>query len=109
MILGSFYLRQSATGNLLGEFSHTTMDRVRSESADLDTAFEIAFIGMYSSTWFDEGAQNLNLEISADNDIIFNLRWFNDITTVFRGHGFVSNGVLIGSYWDQEMQPHIPS
>jgi hypothetical protein len=109
MILGSFYLRQSDTGNLIGEFYNNTMDRVRSESADMKIESSIAFTGTYSSTWFDEGAQSLDLEITTDNNTIYNLRWFDDIRDVFVGRGFLSNGLLIGTYWDDEMQPNIPT
>lgn len=113
MILGRFYLRQTPTGNLIGEFSNSTMNRNATESADLTEEFSNNFIGKYNSTWFEDSAQHLKLSIDAKantNNMIFTLRWSNaDNVDVFFGEGFIIDGLLIGNYWDSEIQALIPN
>ncbi len=111
MILGRFYLRQTPTGNLIGEFSNNSMNRNATESADLIDGFTNNFIGVYNSTWFEDSAQHLTLRIEAKantNNMIFILRWSNPANVdVFFGEGFIIDNLLIGNYWDSEVQDRI--
>lgn len=114
MILGRFYFTQSDTGNLLGEFSHNSIQAIITESADVREFPHPTeqFVGIYSSTWFEEGIQSLTLDIRpkrADDRRILLLRWFDATGDIFFGEGFVANGILIGTYWDEEMNRNIPT
>lgn len=110
MVLGRFYFRQTSNGNLLGEYSNTLMNHNRTESADIISDFNLPFIGKYRSTWFEQSAQSLELEIEFkinSNDRIYNLTWRNTRSVVFRGEGFLVDNILIGDYRDEELQQFI--
>lgn len=109
MILGSFYLRQLHNGNLHGEFCNNTLRTSSTESADrTEVTFERNFEGEYHSTWFEDGAEHYLLKISPKERTatVFTLLWRNtDANVVFRGEGFImSDNILIGNYWDEEVQ-----
>ncbi|WP_296148977.1 hypothetical protein [uncultured Flavobacterium sp.] len=113
MILGRFYFTQTQNGNLLGEFSNNTSLGNSSESADINSLFDSnrKFLGYYRSTWFENGAQFLNLNIEEKGGTggrILILRWHNpDGTIAFYGEGFLNADILIGNYWDREIQDRI--
>lgn len=122
MILGRFYFKQTQNGNLLGEFSNQTSHENRTESADfLNFSIERennvrtlflpnttpAFLGTYNTTWFEGTAIANHLRIfpkNEDNNFILLLEWTNASTGfVFRGEGFIVDGILIGNYWDNDI------
>ncbi|HEX8562713.1 MAG TPA: hypothetical protein VF676_07015 [Flavobacterium sp.] len=110
MVLGRFYFKQTANGNLLGEFSNTGMGLNKTESADIISRFNIPFIGTYRSTWFQQTAQSLNLEIQFkidSNDRIYSLTWTNNNNVAFLAEGFIVDDILIGDYRDEELQRFI--
>lgn len=112
MIIGRFYFRQTNNGNLLGEFSNNVMSGNSTESADrIPGSLEINFIGNYNSTWFGHEAQFLHLNISpkrGTNETIFSLIWTDSNGNPnFRGEGFISDNLLIGNYWDNEVHNEI--
>lgn len=107
MILGRFYFRQTQNGNLLGEFSNQRSHENRTESADLITSVTEAFIGDYNATWFEGGAITNHLRIfpkpNSNNQILL-LEWTDaNNRFVFRGEGFIVDGILIGNYWDNDI------
>jgi len=106
MVLGRFYFKQTANGNLLGEFSNTGMQVNRTESADITSRFNLPFIGTYRSTWFEQNEQSLDLEIQYkidSNNRIYTLIWSNNGAITFVGEGFVVDSILIGDYRDDEL------
>lgn len=112
MVLGRFYFKQTANGNLLGEYSNTEMNLNRTEGADITSLFSLPFIGTYTTTWFEQSAQSLNLEIQFKvngNNRIYSLTWTNNGNTVFVGQGFLVDGILIGDYRDNELERIIRS
>ncbi|WP_247095034.1 hypothetical protein [Arenibacter sp. S6351L] len=108
MILGSFFLRMTNNGNLLGEFCNNTLSTSSTESADrISNLSERTFVGTYNSTWFNNGAEAYILDIQSlpEPATVFILEWTNRITNnIFRGEGFLIGEMLIGSYWDIELQ-----
>ncbi len=112
MILGRFYFKQTQSGNLLDEFSNNKSDKNSTESADLNTEYNRAFIGDYSSTWFEaKSSEYLSLNISekvGTNGKIFSLKWIDKNKKVaFYGEGFLNDNILIGNYWDDKLHQHV--
>ncbi|KGO92714.1 hypothetical protein [Flavobacterium subsaxonicum] len=110
MILGSFYLRRTSNGNLTGEFYNTTNDTIFTESADLQIGNNESFVGEYDSTYFDGGAQTRKLKIVMKNLNlnIFTLEWLNNGVAQFFGEGFINDDILIGTYWDDQLEAQLP-
>jgi hypothetical protein len=112
MILGRFYFKLTESGNLLGEYSNNAMGRISTESADrIPSLATRDFIGNYNSTWFEQGAELLTLSISRKprtNEMIFLLIWSDSNNVpLFMGEGFICENLLIGNYWDSEVQNEI--
>ena len=106
-IIGRFYFKQTQNGNLLGEFSNSGMTSIDSESATLIPPLLISlptqkFIGEYNSTWFEDKAKFLALEIKfkyLNNDKIYTIEWKDKSgNPVFKGEGFLVDDILIGDY-----------
>ena len=101
MIIGNFYFQQTENGNLLGEYTNTSIKKIYTEFAIPITNFEIPFIGKFNSTWFEE--DNLLiissiLEIEKISNFKYDLKWKNDNKIIFIGEGFVKDNMLIGFY-----------
>ncbi|MBD0777762.1 hypothetical protein HPE56_08150 [Maribacter sp. ANRC-HE7] len=111
MILGRFCFRQTNNGNLIGEFSNNTMRLNISESADIISPIQGPFLGIFNSTWFEEVATSLRLVIQSkqnSNNRIFSLEWQDENhEPIYFGEGFIFDDILIGNYWDAEIQNQI--
>ncbi|MGV3461662.1 MAG: hypothetical protein ACO1N9_14530 [Flavobacterium sp.] len=111
MVLGSFYFRQTANGNLVGEFANNESKRLASESADSIEIGNIGFIGQYTSTWYGESSAHtciLSIRSKADSYNLLILEWRDaQSNLIFRGEGFINNNILIGTYWDNELHRHL--
>jgi hypothetical protein len=112
MILGRFYFKLTDSGNLVGEFSNNALGRVSTESADRIPALSVRnFVGDYNTTWLENGAELLALNISPKrntNEMILSLVWRNGTNEpAFRGEGFIIDHMLIGNYWDVEVENEI--
>lgn len=105
MIIGSFYFRKTTNGNLIGEYTNNTSERVTTESADLIGDQNESFIGDYQTTWFDGHGQTMTLSIrlTGRNVNIFRLVWSDGNTDHFIGEAFLNEGLLIGLYYDGEL------
>lgn len=105
MLIGSFYLKQTHSGNLLGEF-YNNHNRIRTytESADLERKnTSDLFVGEYLSTWREENEPvEFNLKIERIESNSYKLTWRNKDRNVFFGYGFIVDNILIGDYTDFE-------
>jgi|SRR5580698_11436068 len=97
-INGRFYLRKTANGNLLGEWSNNVTPGIFTESCDSDGHTNQLFDGMYFSTWREgRDAFFATLTIRAQGSI-FLLEWRGSDGN-FDGQGMLErDGVLIGDY-----------
>jgi len=103
-VLGSFYLKRTATGNLLGEYTNNELPYICTESADFLKGGKFPFEGLYTSTWREiEGSVicQLDIKIKEDtNNLKYRLLWKAvESEAVFEGQGFVVDGILVGNYW----------
>lgn len=102
MIRGAFYFRLTPNGNLIGEFINDVLNIPSSESADLNGIIgQIPFVGSYISTWREENNPEISiLDISLPEQTRkYILTWTIGPRVVFRGEGFLVDGLLIGNYW----------
>jgi hypothetical protein len=112
MINGRFYFMQTESGNLIGEYSNQLSLRNTPESAELVES-NGQFIGNYNSTWFERNERNpVSMQINIDfkpgsEGRIFILNWRENDIVHFRGEGFLANGILVGNYWDIELENRI--
>ncbi|WP_294284157.1 hypothetical protein [uncultured Chryseobacterium sp.] len=100
---GFFYFRLTNNGNLVGEFFNDFDTSIRTESADR-TNNENRFDNTYLSTWREGGNSeilNLNINISENNDRVFDLAWFrnNENNPVFRGQAMEIEESLLSGYY----------
>lgn len=107
MILGRFYLKLTSNGNLHGEFSNYSMNRITAESADfIPNESYNGFVGRFRSTWLEiDGPTFSDLQIQFnENTQIFTLIWRNtNERAIFHGEGFLIDDILIGDYMDNEL------
>lgn len=104
-VIGRFYFKQTNNRNLLGEYSNNGSIHNASESSDfLKSDSEDKFIGEFKTTWFENGANLLTLEIIykvGSNNKLYTLQWKDKSgTTRFYGEGFLVDDILIGDYRD---------
>ena len=101
MLRGSFWLRLTSSGNLIGEFTNNANTRIFSESADAVEPVDLeSFEGDYISTWQEDRAPlGANLKITQAGQK-FNLIWtrIDNGSIIFRGEGFLVGDLLIGHY-----------
>ncbi len=109
MIHGRFCFIRTQNGNLLGEYSNQLSRFNATECAELRRRDEEEppFAGTYRSTWLeDDGPEDMLLTIGprpSERDSIYKLTWSRGTEVVFYGEAFVFNDVLIGNYWDAEV------
>jgi len=109
MIIGRFYFIQTENGNLLGEYSNQLSVRNTPESAEMVDRNGL-FFGNYNSTWFEQNDNSpilMRLRISPKDDSaerIYRLEWTENAVPQFRGEGFIVNGILVGNYWDIDLE-----
>ena len=103
-IIGNFYFRRTANGNILGEYTNKGIKEVFAEIAipkdKIDT-----FVGKYTTSWFEGNTEDPNtseLEIETKEDNKFRLTWKNANEELFYGEGFIVDNILIGFYTDGE-------
>jgi hypothetical protein len=113
MINGRFYYIQTDSGNLIGEYSNQTSHSNTPESAEMIDR-NGTFIGRYNSTWFEriDGESvsmilTINLKLGIRGRIL-ELTWRVNNEIHFYGEGFIFNNMLIGNYWDEELNRLIP-
>ena len=94
--VGSFYFKQTITGNLIGEFINNDSFDVHVESAKRVNDQQL-FEGTYDSTWFDETLHLATLTISRVGNK-FNLEWNDSKSIHYEGQGFIVDSMLIGYY-----------
>lgn len=109
MINGRFYYMQTESGNLMGEYSNQTSDRNVPESAELIEGNR-PFVGSYNSTWFERiDGESVSMILTIDfkpgsEGRLFRLTWQVNGEDHFYGEGFIFNNLLIGNYWDPELE-----
>jgi hypothetical protein len=100
-IVGHFYFKLTANGNIIGEYSHHGMKTVTIESANWKTK-TIGFFGTYDTIWIENGnLMNMTLEIADVKNTqipIYLLVWNDGTNDIYKGEGFIVDGMLIGSY-----------
>ncbi len=101
MSIGSFYFKQTPSGNLIGEFTNSIMEDIITESADKKPGTK-GFNGEFVSSWVEyEVAHVTLLTIKGPTpNGKFSLHWepVSDGTSRFKGEGMIVDGILIGYY-----------
>jgi hypothetical protein len=104
-IIGSFYLKLTDSGNLVGEFTNSRLFTVATESATLIEQGAEPFIGTYFSKWDGVyGPASGVLTISYINstkpsNVKYDLVWRDEKGEVlFTGEALLAEGMLIGHY-----------
>lgn len=103
-IVGSFYLIQNETGNLMGEFTNNIRFSVTVESACLKEAGANAFEGRYQSMWMENGLPCMaelviGISESPETDFKYTLVWQDaDQKPMYSAEAFLAEGMLIGHY-----------
>ena len=108
--IGSFIMEDNGNGNLSSNYLERTSDLVYGETSTLvNHAIKnvIPFEGSYDTVWFDQKNISITskLEIKRINSNVYVLEWNNfsvSSAIIHKGHGFISNGKLVGSYWSSE-------
>jgi hypothetical protein len=97
---GRFYLKKTANGNLLGEWSNDSTPGIFTESCDLDGGPNQSFAGTYFSTWREGTEVFVATLIIEDRGNVFDLDWRgNNGRFAFVGQGMLRmDGVLEGDY-----------
>ena len=108
-IIGSFVFRNEGDGCLTSKFRNNVEQRPLTEcsrriSNDVNL---IDFEGEYDTVWpQDDGEAILRIE-RVENTNQFNLKWLDsdNVTEIkFYGHGMLFEKLLVGSYWNQEVE-----
>lgn len=107
-MIGSFYLRLTDSGNLIGEYTNTESTRIYTESAERISEITLekiqSFNGTFETSWRENNVPflaNLVIEpIEDSNDLKYRLDWTitNDHEIRFTGEGFLVDGILVGHY-----------
>jgi hypothetical protein len=100
MIIGNFYLKQTSSGNLLGEYTNTVNEEIFTENARPINGGSSTFAGEYNTSWLEgnkDDPHKSKLIIKAEGNK-YKLEWSN----LFWGQGFVVDGILIGFYVDEK-------
>ena len=109
MINGRFYYMQTESGNLMGEYSNQMSKSNTPESAELIKGTK-PFIGCYNSTWFERiDGESVSMILTIDfkpesKGRILKLIWQVNGEDQFYGEGFIFNNILVGNYWDPELE-----
>ena len=115
-VQGRFYFKLTDSGNLLGEYSNQLMVRNAPECACRVEGEAGTFYGAYISTWWEPSLGKpiaARLEIGAKAAIanqpppagLFDLKWLDYAngtqgSPLFEGEAMLSDGMLIGNYWE---------
>lgn len=94
--VGSFYFKQTTTGNLLGEFINNDSTIINVESAVL-TSIKGAFIGTYDSIWNDGTLHSAKLEITKVHNK-FIVEWTDVSSYNYEGQAMIVDNILTGYY-----------
>lgn len=102
-IIGHFYMKLTASGNILSEYSHTTMGHVAVEAANRPLNNRpIKFEGTYDTVW-EWGKASIQMKLKIvefPKAGIFELTWSDKSGDIYYGTGFLVDGMLVGSYMD---------
>lgn len=108
MINGRFYFIQTESNNLIGEYSNQNLTKNVTEcSNSIDS--KGPFIGSFRTTWHEaEDKESIFMTLiithkKNSNGQLFSLEWQQGDKTAFFGEGFLVSGMLIGNYWDSEL------
>lgn len=120
MIIGRFYFKPTASGNLIGEFSNNTLNRNCTEGADriypasqsVERTYPhpISFVGEYYTTWNENSSSQVSKMViypKTGCTNILTIEW-TDLSSkkiMFWGEGMIVGDMLIGDYRNQ---PSIP-
>lgn len=104
-IVGSFYLRKTDSGNLLGEFTNNVRFTVSTENADLKEAGDVPYVGRYLSTWLEGGIPHTaelvidHLENAETCGKHYKLVWTGeDNKPIYEAEALLAEDVLVGHY-----------
>jgi len=100
-VTGSFYFKLTVNGNLIGEFTNNHSDGITVEAANRNDVGN-SFIGNYQTSWREGNTYSADLSITFrenSNQLKFELLWKG--TNIFRGEGFLVDGILIGHYYSE--------
>lgn len=113
MLIGRFYFRQTANGNLLGEYSHrTSKSRSVYAEAATRTAGVKGWIGEYRTVWREEpnftpSSALLKISHAEGSASLFQVRWFDERNPgrlLFEGEAMECEGNLVGDYTMKEKE-----
>lgn len=105
-IIGSFVFRDEGDGCLTSKYLEHTNTRTFTECCKIKSiSVRAGFTGVYDTTWIEGPSlfRTAQLEISKNaTDEFYVLKWTNisKSSTLYEGRAFLSDGKLVGSYWD---------
>lgn len=107
MLIGRFYFKRTATGNLLGEYSHRRSDpRLVYAEAATRTSEGRGWEGTYRTVWregpnFTPVFARLEIRQAEGSTALFKVEWFDEASAarrIFEGEAMECDGNLIGDY-----------
>ena len=107
-LIGSFVFINQGYGVLSSIYHNNIANDPFPETAKRKKEFlltEDIFEGSYNAIWLEvlDADNKANLEIIRQRNGTYKLRWFDSKKTFFDGIGFLHDGKLIGSYWEEEI------
>lgn len=100
-IVGRFYFKRSANGNLTGEFSNNGMLKISSEMAEpIEPTTD--FLGKYIATWIEDGRIISSILTIAMKEgaiaRLYSLVWRKGSDIIYWGEAMLCDDILIGDY-----------
>ena len=108
--LGAFAIKDEGNGCLTSVYNNQEQNEDYPECCKLIAGFEkVDFQGDYHSTWIESdedgptGQSNPSvLKIRKASPHAYTLNWCDeDDEVIFKGHGMIRNGELVGAYWQE--------
>jgi len=94
--VGSFYFKQTPSGNLIGEFINNYSSSINVESAKLKRFLE-NFVGDFTSVWDDGVLHKAKLKITKKYDKYI-VEWTDPGHYNYEGEAIVVDNILMGYY-----------
>jgi hypothetical protein len=108
-MIGRFYFKLTAGGNLVGEFSNDSTNRTYTESADRVMPGTSSYLGDYFSTWHEDGGTQaeltkLTITLKGGCNNIYTVIWEEYPSSQvppklrFKGEAMLCDDILVGDY-----------
>ncbi len=107
MLIGRFYFKETASSNLLGEYSHRdSSSRIVCAEAATRTTPGHGWIGEYRTVWREDpnatvASGLLKISQAEGSASLFRVEWFSERSPdhkIFEGEAMLCGDTLIGDY-----------